>query len=139
MDPNSGGSPTPSADSVRIGLIRDGYRAFNEEDLPSLLDLLADDAEVADAVSGEFVRGRDAVAQLWHRTQSVAHSVTPGAIMEFGDQVVAVVHHDFYERKRGLLGGVDEVHRFTFRGDRVVKLEVSTFGELSQDVRDLLS
>jgi ketosteroid isomerase-like protein len=133
-------SLVPISGTSRVELIREGYRSFNEEDLPRLLDLLTDDAEVADPLHDTFVRGREAITQLWERTQSTAHSVLLGAVMEIGDSVIAVVHHDFYDRETGLLGpGLEEVHRFTFRGDRVVKLEVSTFGELSREVRDRLS
>ena len=124
----------------KVELIQEGYRFFKDEDVLSLFDLFDDDAEVADPFHNTFVQGREAVTQLWQRTQAAEHSITPGYIFEFGDTVVVLAHHDFYDRGKGLLGpGVDEMHRFTFQGDRIVKLEVATFGKVPEEVRDRLS
>jgi len=124
----------------RVELIREGYRFFKEEDLLSLFDLFEDDAEVADPFHNTVVQGREPVDQLWQRTQSAAHSLTPGPIFEFGETVAVLAHHTFYDREGGLFGpGVDEMHRFTFQGDRIVKLEVTTFGKIPEEVRERLS
>ena len=57
-----------------------------------------------------------------------------------GDAVIVVVHHDFYDRELKRLGeGVSEIHRFTVRGNWIARLEVTTFDEIPEDVRERLA
>jgi len=125
--------------SRRIDLIREGYRYFHEENGDKLLELFDDEIEMTDPITQTVIRGKEAVAQFWLRSLGAVHSVVLGEIVESGDVVLVSAHHDFYDRELVRLGeGVSEIHRFTFRGDRIAKLEVTTFDEIPAEVRERL-
>ncbi len=125
--------------SRQIDMIREGYKFVYEEDGDKLLELFDDEIEMTDPINRTIVRGKEAMAQLWLRSLGAVHSIVPGEFVETGDVVLVVAHHDFYDRELTRLGeGVSEIHRFTFRGDRIAKLEVTTFDEIPADVRERL-
>ena len=126
--------------SRRIDLIREGYKYVHEEDGDKLLEIFDDEIEFTDPITQTVMRGKEEVAQLWRRSLGAVHSIVPGEVVEIGDVVLVVAHHDFYDRELTRLGeGVSEMHRFSFRGDRIVKLEVTTFDEIPADVRERLT
>jgi len=126
--------------SHRSDLVREGYKYVHEEDGDKLLELFDDDIEMTDPIAQTVIYGKEAVAQLWQRSLGAVHSILPGEFVETGDVVLVVAHHDFYDRELTRLGeGVSEIHRFTFRGDRIAKLEVTTFDEIPADVRERLT
>ncbi len=133
-------SYTALVGSRKVDLIREGYRYFHEEDGDKLFELFDDDIELTDPITEGVIRGKAAAAQLWQRSLGAVHSVHVGEIVEMGDIVLIVAHHDFYDRGRAVrLGhGVPEIHRFTFSGDRIAKLEVITFEEIPAEVRERL-
>ena len=125
-------------DSPRVAIVREAYRLANSEDLSGLLTLLDDDVEFPDPIHGTIVRGKEEGAQLWHRVQAAEHVLMPGQVVEFGDAVIAVVHHQVYERDGGPLAGITEVHRFTFRDGRIARMDVTTLEELPEAVWERL-
>ncbi|MGA2837961.1 MAG: nuclear transport factor 2 family protein [Acidimicrobiales bacterium] len=126
--------------SRQIDLIREGYECVHEEDGDKLLELFDDEIEMTDPLTRTVVRGKEAMARLWQRSLGAVHSIVPGEFVETGDVVLVVAHHDFYDRELTRLGeGVSEIHRFTFRGDRIAKLEVTTFDEIPEDVRERIA
>lgn len=121
-------------------MIRDGYKYFEQEDLDKLLALFDDDVEMTDPITTATIYGKEAVAQIFHRSQGAVHSIVVGEIVEMDDTVLVVTHHDFYNRELARLGeGVSEVHRFTFCGDRIAKIEVTTLDEIPAEVRERLT
>jgi hypothetical protein len=66
----------------------------------------------------------------------VEHTVLPGEIVDMGDIVVAVAHHQLYEPNHGPLGpGVTVVHRLSFRNGLISRLEVTPIDEVPEEVR----
>ena len=123
-----------------MALIRSGYQHLKEDDIPTLLALFDDDVEVLDPFYDTAVRGKEEVFKLWQKREAAGHSVIVGDIIEIGSTVIAAVHHDFYDRAHGRLGpGVAEVHRFTFSGDRVSRVEITTLDDLPEEVRQLFA
>lgn len=130
----------PPMDSVRVARVRSGYQYLKDGDIPRLLDLFHDDVELVDPFYNTVLRGRQELVELWQSRQVVDHSLVIGDIIEMGDAVIVVVHHDFYQRDQGRIGaGVDEVHRFTFRDDRVAGLDITTLDAIPEDLRRLLT
>ncbi len=126
--------------SRRIDLIREAYKYAHEEDGDKLLQLFDDEIEMTDPVSLTVVHGKEAMAQLWRRSLGAVHSMVPSEFVEMGDAVIVVVHHDFYDRALKRLGeGVSKIHRFTVRRNRIARLEVTTFDEIPEDVRERLA
>jgi len=124
----------------RIDLIREGYKYLRDEDGDKLLALFDDDVEITDPITHSVICGKEAVAQLWQRSLGAVHSVVVGDIVEMDDVVLVTAHHDFYDRELKRLGeGVSEIHRFTFRDDRIAKLTVTTFEEIPAEVRERLA
>ncbi len=104
------------------------------------MELFDDEIEMTDPITRSIRCGKDTVAQGFQRSLGAVHSIVLSEIVEMGDTVLVVAHHDFYDRELGRLGeGVSEVHRFTLRGDRIAKLEVTTFDEIPAEVRERLT
>ena len=124
----------------RIDLVREGYKYLHEEDGDKLLELFDEHVEMTDPIAKTVICGKEAVAQLWQRSLGAVHRVVLGDIVEMDDVVIVAAHHDFYDRDSTRLGeGVPEIHRFTFRGDLIGRLVVTTFEEIPAEVRERLA
>ncbi len=144
------GNPPPTSDDPsnwldvdpphsRVAAIRSGYSFLKDKDVANVLALFDDDVEVVDPFYSTVARGKEEMLELWSKREVVTHSVVIGSIIEMGDAVLAVVHHDFYDQNRGRLGpGVAEVHRFIFREHRIIRLEITTLDDVPDEVRGLL-
>ncbi len=127
-------------ESVRVAVVRSSLTCLKEDDLPSLLDLFDEDLELIDPLYNAVVKGKREVAELWEKRQTVAHSLVLGDIIEVGDAVVVAVHHDFYDRDGGRVSaGVPEVHRLTFREDRIAKVQITALADIPEEVQQLLA
>lgn len=127
-------------DSSRVAVVRAAIDCFNREDIPGVLELCDDDIELPDVINGIVVKGKPAVEGYWQRQfQVVDHSVMPGEIVEMGDAVIVVAYHQMYEPDAGPLGaGVTAVHRYTFRDERIAKMEFTGLDEIPASVRERL-
>lgn len=66
-------------------------------------------------------------------------SATLGDVFEVGDAVVALAYHQAYDDDGKLLGPPRSVsERFTFRGDLIARLEVTSPDDLADSVRGRL-
>ena len=127
--------------SQRVSAVRAAYDCFNAKDVDGVLDLCDPDIEIPDVLHDSVRKGREEVERYWrHEFAVVDHTVALGEIVEMGDTVVAVVRHQMYQSDgRTPLGDpVTAVHRFTFRGDRIVKMEYSGLDEVPEAVRQKL-
>jgi ketosteroid isomerase-like protein len=126
--------------SPRLALVQEAYERFNDGDIAGVLDLLDPEVELPDVIHNEVLRGREAVKQNWERQFAIAdHSAIAGSVMDAGSAVLVVVYHQLYEKAGGPIGhGVAAVHRLTFRGDLIAKMEFTGLDRIPESVRQLL-
>lgn len=127
-------------DSERVSLVRAAYSQFNAEEISGVVDLLDPEVEMPDVIHGTVLHGKDAVERFWRRELDLAeHLVIPMEVLEVGDEVLVVAYHQRYERDGAVLGqGVGTVHRLTFRGDRIVRVDVSLLDPIPVPIRERL-
>jgi ketosteroid isomerase-like protein len=132
-------SPVPIVES-RVALVRRAFEGFSQGDIPGVLALLHADVEMPDVIHGTVVRGKDEVERMWRsQFERAEHIVIPGEILEMGDAVIVVGHHQIYGHGDGPLGpGVTVVHRVSFRGDRISRVEVTPLDEVPRVVQERL-
>lgn len=118
--------------------MRSAYQRFNDQDFEGVLELLDADVEWPDSLNDSVLYGRNAVRAYWERHFEVAlPTEILGEVVEIGDAVVAVSYRQVYEREGGPFGPpAVVVHRFTFRGDRVARMEVTPLDETPDYVRE---
>lgn len=119
--------------------MRSAYQHFNDQDFEGVLELLDADVEWPDAVNDSVLYGRNAVRAYWERHFEVAvPTEILGEVVEIGDAIVAVAYRQVYERQGGGPFGPPAVvvHRFTFRGDRVARMEMTPLDETPDYVRE---
>lgn len=124
----------------RIELVRAAYERFMEEDIPGVLEFLDPDVEMPDLIRGSMICGKEAVGLHWQRHMALAeHSVILSEVLELGEAVIVIAYHQRYERDGMSLGhGVSTVQRFTFRGDKIAKIEVTALDPIPPAVVEKL-
>jgi ketosteroid isomerase-like protein len=107
-------------------LIRRLYAAFNARDIDAVLEHLDPDVDWPNAWEGGRVRGHDAVREYWTRQwQAIDGQVEPTAVTTQPDGSTAVdVHQVVRDLASGAIDERDVVHRYTFRDDKVVRMDV---------------
>ncbi len=124
-------------DSPRIAVVRAAYDCFNRRDIAGVLNLCHPDIELPDVLANSTLYGKVAIEQNWHQQlELVEHSVFPAEFVDMGDTIVVVARHEMYDRDGSPLGpGVMAVHRFTFRDDRIARMEYSGLDDVPEPVR----
>jgi ketosteroid isomerase-like protein len=119
------------AEHPDVTLVRRGYEAFNNADVATLSELIADDATqhmVGDnLVSGDF-KGRDAVLALYGRIAELTGGTYRVEILQTftdGDGTVVVVHRQTATRDGKQLDNVQALI-FTILDGKVVDLHDTT-------------
>jgi ketosteroid isomerase-like protein len=136
-------SPRPVGPSVlderpdRIALVRFGFERFNEKDLDSVLGLCTEDVEWPDVVNGTVLHGGQAIRDYFARIFAIATPlVTVGDVIEIADAVLATVYQQFYDLDGRLLGDPRVVvNRFTFRGDLVSAMTLTSQDDIPHELR----
>ncbi|HML01579.1 MAG TPA: nuclear transport factor 2 family protein [Acidimicrobiales bacterium] len=121
----------------RVPLVRSGYDRFNEQDLDRLLALFTDDIEWPDVMNGGVLHGISEVREYFERIFAITTlHVTVGDVVEIGDAVVAATYQQFYDLDGKALGEPRMVvNRFSFRGDLVGRMELTSQEDIPQEVR----
>jgi hypothetical protein len=104
------------------------------------LTLFDPDAEAADLLrTGEVMRGREAILRAWTARFDEAHAEAIVAdVIEIDDTVLAAICFQTYTPEFAAVGAPFVVaSRFTFREDRIVRLEHTPFNEIRDDVKAL--
>ena len=139
--PPANGAGAGRAPLNRVEVVRAGYERFNDKDFEGTLRFFDEDAELYDAfLPGDIVRGKPAIFRLWQGRFGTAASVGAvlGDMFESGDDVVAVVSYQAYDPSAAHVGDpVIVVQRFTFRGDRVVRMESRILDEIPPQLKDM--
>jgi len=121
----------------RVPLIGVGYELFNAQDLDGLLAHFAEDIEWPDVVNGGVLHGIGEVQEYFERIFAITKvQVILGDVIEIGDAVVATTYQQFYDLDGKMLGEPRMVvNRFSFRGDLVSRMVLTTQEDIPQEVR----
>lgn len=121
----------------RVARVRSAYERFNCKDIDGLLALMTGDVAWPDIAEGEERHGRDALRR--YLTDVLAFTTplaTLGDVFEVGDAVVALAYHEAYGDDGRLLGPPRPVsERFTFRGELIDRVELTSPDQVSDAVR----
>src|SRR5262245_7155206 len=107
--------------------LRSAYRAFNERDVDSALELMHPDVDWPNAWEGGRVRGRAAVREYWTRQfAAIASRVEPDGFTEEPDGTITVdIHQVVHDAQSGELISDSRVrHRYRFAEGLVVRMDV---------------
>jgi ketosteroid isomerase-like protein len=124
----------------RVDLLRRGYEAINRGEFEPLLETLEPDAvcvEPDEFPAGGTYVGREGFAEYLRRNRAFWDTARtePEEFIETGERIVALVRH----RGRGRADGSDVDARFadvfTFRGDKIVRIEA--FASREQALRSV--
>ena len=134
---SSGNDPAPLDD--RIALIRGGYERFNEQDFDGLVAMLDEDVEWPDVVNDAVLHGAHEVRDYFERIFAITKPlIMVGDVIEIGDAVVASTYQAFYDHEGRLLGEPRMVvNRFSFKGDLIAAMVLTSQGDIPQELRRL--
>jgi hypothetical protein len=107
--------------------LRETYRAFNDRDIETVLELMHPEVDWPNAWEGGRVVGKDAVRDYWTRQfAEISSKVEPESFTEEPDGAVTVdVHQVVHDAKSGdLLGDSRVRHRYWFEAGLVTRMEV---------------
>lgn len=125
------------AEEDRVAAIRAGYESLNRRDLAGIVAILTEDVIWPDVVNDAVLEGRNQVHDYFERVFRVAAlRVTLGEVIPLGDAIIATTHQQFYELDGKPLGQPRTVvNRFTFRGDLVSRMEVTSADDIPAELR----
>jgi len=107
-------------------LIRDLYASFNARDIEAVIAHLADDVDWPNAWEGGRLHGHDAVRDYWTRQfAAIDGHVEPTAIVADGDTVAVTVHQSVRDLDGELQDDRTVTHSYTFRRDKIVRMDVT--------------
>ncbi len=102
--------------------ITEVYRAFNAHDIEAVIAHFTDDVDWPNAWEGGRLEGKDAVRAYWTRQfAEIDPRVDPRAIHETDDGRVSV---EVEQRARPEDDAVLVTHTYTFRGEKIARMEV---------------
>jgi ketosteroid isomerase-like protein len=107
-------------------LIRDLYASFNARDIEAVIAALHDDVDWPNAWEGGRLHGREAVRDYWTRQfAAIDGHVEPTRIVTDGDTVTVTVHQTVRDLDGNLVDDRIVTHTYTFRNDRIVRMDVT--------------
>ena len=117
--------------------VRRGYKAFGEGDMETLGSLYSPDVVQRqpgnNPTSGEY-KGKDKVLGLYGQLFELSggtFSVDLKSVKTQGDKVVSV--HHAKGKREGKTLDVDETIEFTFSGDKISRLDVTSADQAAED------
>jgi ketosteroid isomerase-like protein len=124
----------------RSETVRTAFELFNRKDFAGVLEFFDPEVEISDLLhEGALIKGRDVVLQQWTERFDQAQVATlVGDLIEVGDTVFAAVCMQAYTKDGAAFGPqIVVASRFTFKGDRIVRMESRVLDEIPDDVRAL--
>lgn len=125
----------------RCDIVRAAYERFNAEDFEGVLELCDPEFEFRELFGNEGPsRGRSEVLRRWtERFADLVIKVDIGEVVEVGETVVAAVCCQVYDRAYPPVRSYILVSdSFSFRGDRILRMESTLLNEPSDEVKALL-
>jgi len=117
--------------------VRKGYKAFSEGDMETLGSLYTDDVVQTmpgqNKISGEF-KGRDNLIALYAKMGELSGGTFKADLQSAkadGDKIVAV--HSAKGEREGSTLDTNETINFTFAGDKISRLDLTTSDEAAQN------
>jgi ketosteroid isomerase-like protein len=106
-------------------LIRDLYASFNARDIEAVIAALHTDVDWPNAWEGGRLHGHDAVRAYWRRQfEAIDGNVEPTKIVTDGDTTTVTVHQTVHDLDGNLLSDGTVTHTYTFRDDRIARMDV---------------
>jgi hypothetical protein len=115
------------------------YAAFNARDIDQVLAQMTDDVDWPNAWEGGRVVGHDAVRAYWTRQWAeIDPEVQPQSLRELPDGRIAVTVHQIVRALDGsVLSDGIVLHRYTFRGEQVARMDVLDPSDPQGDVHEV--
>ncbi len=128
------------SDGQRVELVRTGYDLFNEGDIDGLLELMTEDIEWPDVIRDVPIYGKADLQRYLTNILAIVHlRMTVGDVIAMGDAVVATTFQQAYDLDDKPLGPARMVaHRFTFRGDKILSMVLTSEDPVPQEVTERL-
>jgi len=116
--------------SNRIATLRMGFELLDRRDLDGLLALTTPDVEWPNVLDNSVLRGRKQLRAYWESLWKLAvPRVVPRDFVEEGDHVVVAAEIEvFGPDGKSLAPPSIGIHRFTFQGNLVARLETFRSG-----------
>jgi ketosteroid isomerase-like protein len=124
----------------RSEIVRTGFELFNRKDFEGVLEFFDPEVEISDLLhEGVVMKGREFVRQQWlERFDEAQVASLVGDVIEVGDTVIVAVCFQAYTKYGGAFGApIIVASRFTFRVDRIIRMESRVLDEIPDDVRAL--
>jgi len=100
------------------------YKSYNERDIDALLELMCEDVNWANALTGDRIRGRAEMREVWLlQWTSLEVETEPIRIYEEDGRTVVLVREIMREVGGQLLLDQEMEHVFTFRDGLVERME----------------
>ena len=114
--------------SPRHQTLTEAYERFNHRDIDGLLAMMTDDVEWPDMINGTVLRDKSAIRDYWQGQFAAASPVvTPLEVFDVDEDVVVVIDQQVFDHQGNPLAPATTVfHRYTFDGDQVRRMVVST-------------
>ena len=113
---------------VKVGVLHDAYRAFNQRRVDDLLTMMVADVEWPDVAGGTVLRSHEEVRAYWLAQFEAARPVVePTDFVAAGDDLVAVVRQQVFDHAGApLTEAVTVFHRYSFRDEKIAAMTVHT-------------
>jgi hypothetical protein len=110
----------------REQVLRRAYDAFNARDIEAVLALMAPDVDWPNAMDDRRERGHGSVRGYWIRQFAVVspHVEPERFSVDEAGRVVVDVHQVVHDTAGGLLADRRVQHVYTFRGDRIARMDI---------------
>jgi ketosteroid isomerase-like protein len=114
-----------SSTDERIASVRHAYATFNRREIDAALAVLDADVEWPNVAAGSVIQGHAAIRAYWQN--QFRHSdprVEPAGFAWDGERLAVTVHQVVRDLEGRQLHEGTVRHLYTFRGERVARMEV---------------
>jgi hypothetical protein len=111
----------------REAMLRELYQAHARRDIDAALARFTDDVAWPDVANGRTLHGHDEVRSYWTaQFATIDPQATPTEITVDDDRAVVAVHQVVRNLDGEVMLETDVTHTYTFRGDLVAAMEVTS-------------
>jgi len=114
------------------------YKSYNERDIDALLELMCEDVNWSNALTGDRIRGRAEMREVWKLQWTSLEVLTePIRIYEEDGKTVVLVREVMREVGGHLLMDQEMEHVFTFRDGLVERMDFRHVAENAAETIDI--